>query len=326
MTNTKERKKQVTQSLQSAIATIEGLEHAIDASFFKVVECLASRKGKIIVTGIGKSGFVGMKIAATFTSLGHLATFLHPVEALHGDSGIISEGDVLLILSASGASPEIVKFTKYVEQAFDVTTVAITTREKSPLTALADFKIVFKVEDEGCPIGAAPMASTTATLVIGDLLASALTLPQHFEKTHFARLHPAGSLGLELRRVEDIMIQGKELPIVSESAVLKEVLHKMTEKRFGMAGVCDKNTKALTGVITDGDVRRFLLEHESRKGKCAKDIMTTDPKIIEKGKTLKEALASMELHKVTTLFVVEDRTREPIGTVHMHHIVQEHLI
>ena len=284
------------------------------------IALLKKRAGKIVVLGVGKSGVIGLKIVATFTSLGHIAVFLHPVEALHGDTGIVADGDVLIALSFSGESAEVVKIVRYLKINFSAPCIAVTGDAESSLARLADVSIVLEVSDEGCPIGLAPMASAVATLAMGDLLASALTSPKEFNKRHFAKLHPGGSLGLDSRSVRELMKERGALPLVTHQAFLSHALKVMTEDGQGVVGVCDRRG-ALIGIVTDGDVRRFVLTHRSIDAKKAKDAMTKDPKTAHVDETAKDALLRMEQDRITSLFVVEGENRKPIGMIHMHDIV-----
>lgn len=289
-------------------------------AFMEAVALLRKREGKIVVLGVGKSGMVGQKMVATFTSLGHVAVFLHPVEALHGDTGIVEAGDVLVALSFSGESAEVVKITRYLKLNFSVPCIAVTGDGASTLARLSDVSIALSVPDEGCPIGLAPMASALATLAVGDLLASALTSPRTFNKRHFAKFHPGGSLGLDARSVREIVKERGALPLVAHHAPLSQALKVMTEDGQGVVGVCAPSG-ALVGIITDGDVRRFVLAHGSVEAKRAKDAMTKSPKTARLDETARDALLRMEQDRITSLFVVEGTGGRPVGMIHLHDLV-----
>src|SRR3989344_1579 len=287
------------KTLAQEIIALGNLKKNIRSTAFNsAIKLLKNRTGKIVVLGVGKSGIIGLKIVATFTSLGHTAVFLHPVEALHGDTGIVTDGDILIALSFSGESAEVVKIVRYLRINFSVSCISITGDEKSSLALLSDVPITIDVPDEGCPIGLAPMASAVATLAVGDLLASALTSPAEFDKRHFAKLHPGGSLGLDSRTVREMMKERNAMPLVKYDDPLNHVLTVMTEDGQGVAGVC--STKGtLVGIITDGDVRRFILKHHSIGTKKAKEAMTKNPKTIRANETAKDALLFMEQYRIT---------------------------
>lgn len=315
--------KRVAHTLQKEIEAVQSLQGVIGDDFLKAVTLIKNRTGKIVITGVGKSGFIGMKMAATLVSLGHAAHFMHPVEALHGDTGLVSDGDVIVAFSFSGNTTEINRIVSYLKKTFTVSVIAITGRCDSQLGAQSDACIEVPVREEGCPLNLAPMASTTASLVIADLIASALTSPDSFDRKHFAKLHPGGSLGLQLLQVSDIMQIGKELPLVGENAPMADVLREITDKKRGIVGV-HNGSHGLVGIVTDGDVRRFLMKNVTIEGKVAKDAMTTDPKTICEDATVEEALNLMKEYKVASLFVV-DNAQALVGIVHMRTILNEYV-
>lgn len=286
----------------------------------KVVSILSKRPGKIIVTGVGKSAFIGMKMAATFTSLGHYASFLHPVDALHGDSGIVTDGDVIVAISFSGDSPEVLKALGHLKKTFSVQVVAITGNIKSSLYKLSEASVVIKVKDEGSPKGLAPMASTTASLVVGDLLAAGIVDPRKFKEIHFAKFHPGGSLGLRLRQVEEVMASSKAVPKILPDDPFKKAILEINKKRKGVVGVVDRFER-LVGVITDGDVRRFFAKHESSVNVLVKNVMTRTPKVIFPHDSLEKALQIMENAKITNLFVIT-KGGKVVGLIHIHDIIE----
>lgn len=309
------------KTLAQELVALRNLTRNIKSPPFRsALALLKNRKGKIVVLGVGKSGIIGLKTVATFTSLGHTAVFLHPVEALHGDTGIVTNGDILIALSFSGESAEVVKIVRYLKMNFKVGCIAVTGDGKSALAQLSDVSITMDVPEEGCPIGLAPMASTTATLAVGDLLASALTSPTAFDKRHFAKLHPGGSLGLDSRTVREIMKERNAMPLVKHSAPLQQALLIMTDDGQGVVGVCGpKGT--LAGIVTDGDVRRFVLAEGSIENRRVAEAMTKNPKTIRANKTAKDALLFMEQYRITSVFVVGEADRKPVGMIHMHDIL-----
>lgn len=298
--------KEALQDLAGAIPDIKRAAKIID-------HC----DGDIVVTGIGKSGFVGQKIAATLTSLGRRATFIHSVEAVHGDIGALSEGDVLLSLSFSGETKEVVKLTKYAQRHFGVPVIVFTKSHSSSLGKIADVVVEVRVGDEGSPNGIAPMASTTITLVLGDMLAAAL-VEESFKDNHYAKFHPGGSLGLKLEQVKNLM--RKNVPVVNETDTFSKILKEISKRKFGATGVVNKKGK-ISGVITDGDVRRLLMKSLDVKNIKAADFMTKTPKYIQEADSLETTISQMEKHKITHLFVV-NKSLKPVGVIHIHDIVE----
>lgn len=308
-------------TLRAEDEALKGLKSLSKKGFLKTIEILRLRTGKIITTGVGKSGFIAEKIAATLTSLGHQSFYLDPLNALHGDVGVVSSGDCLLALSFSGESPELLKLLRHLKKDSSISILSITGNKKSLLAHLSDGSLSFSITHEGSPLGLAPMASTTTSLVLGDMLASALTDPKNFEKKHFAKFHPAGSLGLSLKKVSQAMVRGKEIPCIKESKLFSEALQEMTDKRLGVTAVVTISGK-LVGAITDGDVRRILLKHRNPMDMEVGKLMTPRPKSILSEASLKEALVLMEKHKITTLFVVGKGERL-LGLLHMHSILED---
>lgn len=292
----------------------------LDTSFWlDLVTHIESRTGRIVLTGIGKSGYIAMKVTATLTSLGHHATFVHPVEALHGDSGMLGNGDIIIVFSFSGGTKELLQFVRHALKNFKVTVIGVTGNKNSELATLADAIVPIVINAEGCPIDLAPMASTTAMLVAGDAIAASLTSPQRFTRNDFARFHPNGILGLELLSVEDRAMFTSDVFVLNDMP-LQMVLKRMGEVGKGIVAVVD-GADELVGTITDGDIRRFFTAATSLDGICAKDVMTVDPKYVAKEENLKNTLSLMELHKVTSIFVVNER-KNPIGIIHIHDIIE----
>lgn len=311
----------IQETLDAEKAGVSTLSETIQTEdFLSAIDTIEERRGKIITLGIGKSGFIAMKTAATLTSLGHEAVFLNPLDALHGDSGIIKSGDVLLIFSFSGTSPEITKLIRHVRSHTPIHTILITGDPSSTLTKFSDHVISYRIDREGCPLGLAPMASTTAALVIADCIASALTSPEEFSHGHFARFHPAGSLGLSLKKVSEVMVTGEDLPVVLETSILNEALVEINLKKRGVVAVVD-HTQRLVGVITDGDLRRIILNYDNPKVEIVGSIMTKEPKVITEDHSVKDALKVMEAHKIMNVFVVNE-SQIPVGLIHLHDIIE----
>jgi arabinose-5-phosphate isomerase len=308
--------------LKNTEIAIQSLSQSI-SSLEKCVKLIERYGGDIIITGIGKSGFVGQKIASTLTSLGRRASFLHPVEAIHGDIGRLSKGDVLLALSFSGESKEVIKIADYAKKHFKVPVIAFTQSKRSSLSKIADMVVQLKIANEGSPGNLAPMASTTATLVLGDML-SVMLMAKDFEVDRFAKYHPGGALGLGLIRVENVMKSGKDLPIVAERSRIRELLKEISAKKQGVTAVVN-NKKKLVGVVTDGDIRRWLLKGGNFETDKAQVVMTSTPKTITAGALLKDALRIMKEYKITALFVTDEYKR-PVGIIHIHDIIEGNVV
>ncbi len=319
--NRNDIEKRVLHTLKAEEDAISRLREVLTEDFYKGIEILTSRKGKILVTGVGKSGFIAQKMVATLISLGHDASFLSPLDALHGDSGMVRDDDILIVFSFSGASPELVRLVNHFKRHFSIQVITITGNRDSVLVKLSDSVISFDIEQEGCPLGLAPMASTTASLVIADSIASALTSPDEFKQEHFARFHPAGSLGLSLKKVKDVMVTGEQLPIISEDALLNDAIMEITVKKRGIVGVVNIEG-VLVGVITDGDLRRIILNYDEPKNQKVKSVMTKTPKVIFEDDSLKSALRLMKDHQIMNVFVVYP-DGALVGLIHMHHIVED---
>lgn len=308
------------------VLSVEGdalgeLARTLDHGFSRAVDIIMGTEGRLIVSGMGKSGLVGAKIAATLASTGTPSQFVHPGEASHGDLGFVTRKDSALLLSNSGKTHELTDIIEYTRRA-GIPTIAITSGPASPLAQHADVPLILPAVPEACPMGLAPTTSTTMTLALGDALAVALMKRRGFTADDYRALHPGGSLGRKLVRVVDIMHTGTELPVVSFGASMSEVLLEMTSKRFGCAGVLDE-TGGLVGVITDGDLRRHMQGDLLKR--TAGEVMTTQPRLIRAGALGAEALRLMNQHAipVTCLFVIgdEDAGRpapRPVGIVHVH--------
>ncbi len=292
---------------------------SIDAVLWEKAQALLqNRRGKIIVTGVGKSGYIAMKMAATLTSLGHVALFVHPIEALHGDSGAVSDGDVMIAFSFSGNTKELMLFVRHVAKHFDVPVIGVTGGMDSLLAHASTVSLPISIREEGCPLNLAPMASTSAMLVLADAFASLITSPDSFQKSDFARFHPSGTLGLTLTKVEERVTLRDDIH-VRETDSLSVTLARMTFLGKGIVGVVSHSGE-LVGSVTDGDVRRFFEKNISGEGANARALMSSEPKYVSRRDTMKDALTLMEAHKITNLFVVDD-ARAPIGIIHIHDII-----
>jgi arabinose-5-phosphate isomerase len=297
------------------------LARSLDHRFSQAVDLIMAVEGRVIVSGMGKSGLVGTKIAATFASTGTPSQFVHPGEASHGDLGFVTRKDAVLLLSNSGKTQELADIIEFTRRG-GIPVIGITSGAQSPLAQHADVPLILPAAPEACPMGLAPTTSTTMTLALGDALAVALMKRRGFTADDYRALHPGGSLGRRLVKVCDIMHAGNELPLVSKDAVMSEVLLEMTSKRFGCAGVTDARG-GIVGVITDGDLRRHMQGDLLR---CtAGGVMTTHPRLIRAGALGVEALRLMNQHEtpVTCLFVVSDEETgtahpRPVGIVHIH--------
>ena len=299
---------------------IAAVSNRLDERFERAVDILAGCRGKVVVTGMGKSGLICRKIAATLASTGTPAAFLHAAEALHGDFGVVGKHDVVLALSHSGDTEEIVRLLPLIKR-LDLPLIAITGDGRSTLGRAADVALDASVPEEACPLGLAPTASTTAALALGDALAVALFQRNGFSEEDFAVLHPAGSLGRRLLKVEDLMHVGDSMPLVPPAASLADTLHEMTGKRLGVTGVVELDG-ALVGIITDGDLRRGLGRTTDVSGLTAAKLMTRQPKTIDGKALAARAVADMERYSITTLFILDPGTRRPLGIIHLHDLLK----
>lgn len=303
---------------------IERLINRVDANFVKACSYLLHCKGRIIVMGIGKSGHIARKMAATFSSTGSPAFFIHPSEAKHGDFGMITKQDVLLMISKSGETEEILGILSFVKHL----NLPLITLTGNPLSTLAKASLVnidISVEKEACPLGLAPTSSTTATLVMGDALAIALLEQRGFTANDFALSHPGGTLGRRLvLQVKEIMHKETAIPIVYEEDTLKTALVEMTQKKLGMTTVLNKE-KELMGIFTDGDVRRAFDKNADVHKTLMKEIMSKNPKMIQHDKLVTEALNLMESNKITSLVVLDEK-KQLAGIIHMHDILRAGLM
>jgi arabinose-5-phosphate isomerase len=300
--------------LRTEAAAILALVDRVDERFMAVVRLLATCRGRVIVTGMGKSGIIARKIAATLTSTGTPAFFLHPAEAVHGDLGAIQGDDVVLALSHTGETGELLRLLETIRR-IGAKIVAMTGAPDSTLGRAADHVLDCGVSEEACPLNLAPTASTTATLALGDALAMTLLVEKGFQPDDFATLHPGGGIGKKLLRVEALMNAGPKLPSVSVHAPMREVIAEMSAKRLGMTCVVDAGNR-LAGIITDGDLRRHL-EPGNLLDQPAAAVMTTSPATVGRSMLAVQALALLEQRKITSLVVV-DADRRVEGVLHLH--------
>jgi len=310
--------------IEVEIQQLEKLKGCINENFEKAVRLIFNCKGKVVLTGIGKSGIIGKKIAATLASTGTPAFFLHPAEALHGDLGMVSKGDVVIAISNSGQSAEVLNMLPYFKR-LGVPLIAITNNPNSELAKHSDVVLNLCVEKEACPLKLAPTSSTTNTLVLGDALAIAVMKLRGFTEKDFALRHPAGSLGRRLKLVKDLAhFKPEKVPIVHEDTPMREVVLEISSKGFGATAVINDNGK-LVGIITDGDLRRFVQRGGDFNRELAKDVMTKNPKTAKAEELAMEALKRMEDNKITVLIVV-DRENRPIGIIHIHDIMRGEVV
>ncbi len=303
--------------LMKEAKALEALSGFLNETFIRSLDILQSVKGRIVVSGMGKSGHVARKIAATLASTGTPAMFVHPAEANHGDLGMIEQHDAVLALSNSGETTELEGILRYTKR-FKIPLIAITSKSNSTLANAADAAIILPSIEEACPIGVAPMTSTTLMMALGDAIAAALLCRKNFSTKDFSVLHPGGSLGLKLQKISDLMHKGDKLPLVSDTTSMSEALVTMTQKSFGCVAVCNANGEII-GVITDGDLRRHmgmnLLQTE------VTNIMTPSPMFISPDALVEEAVNIMNEKKITSLFVSNDDVSgpfKPAGIIHIH--------
>lgn len=299
---------------------IKELKKRIDDNFTKAIEILYSCKGKIIVTGMGKSGLIGRKISATLCSTGTPAVFLHPAESTHGDSGIITKEDVVIAISNSGETGELLNLLPLIKR-FGVPIVGLTGGINSTLADKSDVVLDISVEKEACPLNKAPTASTTVTLAMGDAIAVCLLKKRGFSKEDFLMFHPSGALGKGvLYKVEELMIKNERLPIVSQNDSFESAIKFISDMKLGCTLVADNDGK-LAGILTDGDIRRTILSHVKSENLKVSDVMTKNPRIIKPTEFAASALALMEKYSITSLAVV-DEFNVPIGLIHIHDLLK----
>ncbi len=288
------------------------LRDTLDGSFAEAVDLILKATGRIIVSGMGKSGHVGRKIAATLASTGTPAQYVHPAEASHGDLGMITEGDVALVLSNSGETPELSDIIAHTRR-FSIPLIGVASRAESTLIRQSDVAIILPAAEEACGTGIVPTTSTTMTLALGDALAIALMEHRHFTPEHFRTFHPGGKLGAKLLKVADLMHGAEALPLVAEATPMGEALLVMSRQGFGVVGVTGADGR-LTGIVTDGDLRRNM---DGLLGRTAGEVMTRAPQTIDAGSVAEKAVAMMKDRKITCLFVVDD-DKAALGILNIH--------
>jgi arabinose-5-phosphate isomerase len=314
--------KKVLKTEAEAVLALTG---KLDSTFEKAVEIICRSKGRVVVSGMGKSGLVGKKIAATLASTGTPAFFLHPAEAIHGDLGMVTSDDVVIAISNSGETDELVSLIPFLKR-FNVGLISMTGTPGSTLSRLADVSLDISVKEEACPLGIVPTASTTATMAMGDALAVALLMKRGYKEEDFAFLHPGGSLGKKLFvKVRDLMHSGNALPVVSQEMSMTKAVMEISSKRLGVAVVADADSKVL-GIVTDGDLRRGI----EKWGKAvfdmkAGEVMTRNPKTISEDELAAKALSIMEEHSITAL-VVRDDEGKARGVIHLHDILKKGIV
>ena len=301
--------------LNTEISGIKLVRRTFDSNFVAAIKELSKLKGRVIITGIGKSGHIANKIASTMSSTGTPAQFCHSNEMSHGDLGILSSKDILIIISNSGNSSELkdaISFSKKNK----IKTIGISSNNNSELMQSVNYPLLLPIAKEACAVGKAPTTSTTMTLVLGDAICVSLMKLKKFKIEDYKKIHPGGTLGLSLMKVKDIMHNKSKLPLVNENVKMKNVIIEMTKKSFGHVGVIDKYKK-IVGVITDGDLRRGL--NAKFLEKQARDIMTKNPKIILDDMPLLDALSIMTKNKITCLFISNNKSiKKPVGIIHIH--------
>ncbi len=298
------------------------LAESLNGEFAKAVDLIMSAQGRVVVTGMGKSGIICQKIASTFSSTGTPAFFLHPAEGIHGDLGMIMKGDVVIAVSNSGETEEVIRILPVIKR-IGAKLISMSGNAASTLAKAADVFLEIAIKEEACPLGLAPTASTTATLAMGDALAVALLVTRGFKAEDFALFHPGGALGKKLiLRVEDLMHSGDAVPLVSEDVLMREALFVITSRGLGITGVIDSQG-ALRGVITDGDLRRALEKGADILNATAGTMMSRNPKRISAGDLAAKALQRMEEHSITSLFVFSDSSAaQPVGIIHLHDLLK----
>ncbi|MBQ1914186.1 MAG: KpsF/GutQ family sugar-phosphate isomerase [Selenomonadaceae bacterium] len=320
-------KEKAIETLKIEADAVEKLIPRIDDEFVRAVQCILDCTARVVITGMGKSGHIGQKIAATLASTGTPSFFMHPAEAFHGDLGMVTEKDVVIAISNSGESSEIVNILPIIRR-IGATIIAMCGRRESSLGQYSDYFVDISVEREACPLGLAPTASTTATLAMGDAIAMTLMSARNFTSQDFAMFHPGGALGRKLLlTVEHVMHTGEDNPIIQRGKTAKDALFVMTDKGLGAASVVDENGKFI-GLITDGIIRRALGKDNSFLDEPVEHIMFEKPLIIAPGKLAAEALSVMEKHKprpVTVLPVI-DGEQNPVGIVHLTDLLRQGVV
>lgn len=300
-------------------AAVSNLEKSINDEFVKAVETIFNSPGRVVFTGMGKSGLIARKIVATLNSTGTAAIYLHPTDAMHGDLGMVRKEDVVIFISKSGNTDEVNNLLPMLKR-MKVKIIAMSGDKNSKLVEQSDIFLDISVREEACPHDLAPTSSTTAALAMGDALSMALLDMRNFSPEDFAYLHPGGSLGKRLSlEIREIMITGEKVPIIKPEESIKDVILEITSKRLGTTCVVDDNG-LLCGVITDGDLRRLLERTLDIKELKAKDIMTKTPKVLKENQLASFALQQMENFKITAMIIIDDNNK-PVGIIHLHDLI-----
>ncbi len=307
--------------LEKEAQSILEIRERLDDAFDRAVVAINACRGRIVFSGMGKSGLIAKKIASTFSSIGIPSLYLHPAESIHGDLGIVQKDDLFFIISNSGETDEVIRVLPWIKR-MGLLSIVVTGNTSSTIAGYGDIVLDIKVE-EACPYNIIPTSSTTAALALGDAIAVVLMKEKNFTREDLALLHPGGSIGRGLLlKVKDLMHTGDALPIVYEDMFMKDVIMEVTSKRLGTAGVVNKEGE-LVGVITDGDLRRALEKHPDMLSKRAKDVMAGSPKGIEKDVLAASALKKMEEFSITSLFVFEGKEgKRPLGILHIHDLLK----
>jgi len=302
------------------------LVERLDDQFVKAVEMILSCSGRLVISGMGKSGLICQKVASTMASTGTPALFLHPAEGIHGDLGMLMKGDVVLAVSNSGETEEILRILPVIKR-MGLPLIAMSGNARSSLARAGDVFLDISVMEEACPLGLAPTASTTATLAMGDALAVALLIERGFKEEDFALFHPGGTLGKKLLlRVEDLMHSGADIPMVGRATALKEALFEITSKKLGITGIATDQGE-LIGVFTDGDLRRSIEKGLDVLNQPIENLMNTNPKRILRSNLAAKALQRMEEFSITSLFVFEDdSSKVPVGIIHLHDLLKSGVV
>ncbi|SHI78213.1 arabinose-5-phosphate isomerase [Malonomonas rubra DSM 5091] len=308
--------------LQIEADAVLALQSRLDGDFTQAVEMILACQGKVVVTGMGKSGLICQKIAATMASTGTPTFFLHPAEGIHGDLGMLAKGDVVIAISNSGETEEVCRILPVIKR-MGLPLVAMSGNPNSTLAIAGDVHLDISVAEEACPLGLAPTASTTATLAMGDALAVALLEQRGFKEEDFALFHPGGALGKKLLlRVEDLMHVDNQIPLVAPEMLLRDALFEITSKQLGITGIVAADGQLL-GVFTDGDLRRIMEKGLDSLQLPISEVMTTSPKRILRRNLAAKALQIMEKHSITSLFVFDDdESQVPVGIVHLHDLLK----
>ena len=303
------------RTIDTEINAIEELKNLLDNNLTCALDLIENSKGRVILTGMGKSGHIAKKIAASLASTGTPSFFIHPAEASHGDLGMVEEDDVIIAISNSGESRELIDILNYAKR-FGIKLIAITKNPESSLGKAGDIVLRLPNSKEACPLGLAPTSSTTATLVLGDIITVGMIERKGFSKAQFNQRHPGGKLGSILQLVKDLMHKNEEMPILKQDASFDEIILEMTSKRLGCVGFVNDNGD-FCGMLTDGDLRRCI--KQDLKSAHANEIMTKNPITINKEMYASEALKIMNQKKITNLFIIENN--KPIGVIHIHDLL-----